>query len=432
MNVTKTIQDKTTVILKIELLPDELKPHIERATKRVSKAVKVPGFRPGHVPYDVLIKHVSEMEIYQEAVDDILQDTLPTVVQREKVEFVGKPAVAVETLAPGNPMVYTATFALMPSVDAKNYKTVKVKKNEVKIDDAKVKKTMEDLRKMRSKTEPVERAAEKGDQVTIDFDITQGGVPFEGGQGKAVPVTLGEGYFIPGFEEQLTGMKAAETKKFKITFPKDYSAKHLAGKECDVTATVKAVNKMILPELDDAFAKELNFASLIELTEQITGNIKLELVAKADQEYEAAVIEKVVEQASFDPIPQLMIEYELDRMFEELQQQVEEQGAKMEDYLQHIKKTKEELRTTWKEHADKRIKSALVIKVVAEQENITVPEEEITAEQERRKAAYKESPETLKQLESMEYRGYLRTTMRNQKALEKMKDYANGKTAAAK
>jgi len=430
MNITKTIQDKTTVILKIELLPEELKPHIERATKRVSNAVKVPGFRPGHVPYDVLTKHVSEMEIYQEAVEDILQDTLPTAVQREQVNFVGKPNVAVETLAPGNNMIYTATLALMPTVDVKNYKTVKVKKAEVKIDQDKVKKTMDDLRKMRSKTEVVEKTAETGDQVTIDFDITQDGVAFEGGQGKAVPVTLGEGYFIPGFEEQLVGMKSAEIKKFKITFPKDYSAKHLAGKECDVVATVKTVNKVVLPELDDAFAKELNFASLKELTDQITDNIKLELAAKADQDYEAEVIGKVVEQASFDPIPQLMIDYELDRMLEELQQQVEDQGAKMEDYLQHIKKTAQELRETWKEHADKRIKSALIIKTIAEQENIEVPEAELTAELERRKAAYKETPETLKQLDSMEYRGYLRTTMRNQKALEKMKDYASGKAAA--
>jgi len=424
MNVSKSVENKTTVILKIELLQEELQPYLDKAIKRISKQIKVPGFRPGHVPLDMLKKQVSDMEIYQEAMNDVVEGTLPMAVKQENLDFIGRPNVNIETLAPGNPVVYTATFSLMPSVDLKKYKEVKVKKDEVKVDEAKFAKTMEDLRKLRVSYELVDRPAETGDQAIIDFDIKLDGVSIEGGQGKDAPVVIGEKYFIPGFEEAIVGMKAGETKQVQLTFPADYGAKHLAGKLTDATITVHKVNKVVLPEMDEEFAKTLNFKSLAELQDQIRQNLQKELTAKADQEFENKVLEQVIEQATFDPIPAPMLEYELDRMMEELKQQVEDQGGKLNDYLEHVKKTPEELRTTWKEHAEKRIKGSLVIKAVAEQENITVSEEAITEEITKRKAAYKDSPDIQKQLDGLEFRGYTRTVLRNQQAIEKMKEYA--------
>lgn len=424
MNVTKTIQETTTVLLKIELLPEELKPYLDKAVQRISKQVAVPGFRPGHAPYDMIKQQVGEMEIYQEAVEDVVQDTLPKAVKQEPIDFVGKPAVAIESLAPGNALVYTATFAIMPKVDLKKYQTVKVKKTVPAVDEKKFEQTMADLRKLRTKQEPVERAAQTGDSVTIDFDIKLAGVSIEGGQGKDVPVVLGDKYFIPGFEEALMGMKANETKQFQVTFPEDYSAKHLAGKTCDVTATVKQVQQVNLPELNDDFAKELNFKSAQELQDQIRANLVKELEQKADQDFETTVIEAVIKQADFEPIPSLMVEYELDRMMEELRQQVEDQGGKFADYLSHMKKTEPELRDGWKEHADKRIKGALVIKTVAEQEKIEITEDAITAEIARRKAYYKDAPDTQKQMDGFDYRAYVRTVLRNEQAVKKLKELA--------
>lgn len=424
MEVTKTITDKTTVLLRIQLLPEELQPYLQRAAKRVSEKVTIPGFRPGNAPYDILKQHVSEMDIYQEAVDDVLKNTLPTAVKQENVDFVGQPQVAIETLAPNNPLVYTATFALMPDVQLPDYSTLAVKKKEITLDEGKVQSTLERLRKLRGRTQTAEKAADKGDQVVVDFTISLAGVVVEGGQGKDVPIVIGEDIFVPGFEEQLLGLKANDNKNFSITFPQEYAAKHLAGKQCDVAVTVKSVSIVTMPALDEALAKELNFSSLVELTESVRANIKRELEAKAEQEFEAKVMEEALRQATFDPISPLMLEVELDRMVEELHEQVENRGGKMDDYLQHIKKTKEELRGSWKENAVKRIKSALVIKAVAEKENVTVTEEEMTAEINRRKEALKEDAETQKQLDSFEYRGYLRTILRNQKAVEKLKGYA--------
>lgn len=424
MNVTKTIQEKTTVLLKVELLLQELKPYLDKAVQRISKQVSIPGFRPGHAPYDMIKQQVGEMGIYQEAMEDVVKDTLPKAIKQEPIDFVGKPAIAIDTLAPGNPLVYTATFAIMPKVDLKKYQTVKVKKTTPVVDEKKFEQTMLDLRKLRTKQEPVERAAQTGDSATIDFDIKLAGVSIEGGQGKAVPVVLGEKYFIPGFEEALAGMKAGETKQFQVTFPADYSAKHLAGKTCDVTTTVKQVQQVNLPELNDELAKELNFKSLQELQDQIRANLVKELEQKADQAFETAVLEAVIAQADFEPIPTLMIEYELDRMLEELRQQVEDQGGKFADYLSHMKKTELELRDSWKDHADKRIKGALVIKTVAEQEKVEITEDAIIAEITRRKTYYKDAPDTQKQMDGFDYRAYVRTVLRNEQAVKKLKEYA--------
>ncbi len=423
MNITKTIQEKTTILLRIELLPEELRPYLERAVKRISTALKIPGFRPGHAPYDIVKKHVAEMEIYQEAVDDVVKDTLPTAVQREQVDFVGKPQVAVETLAPNNPLVYTATFSLMPAVQLNNYKMIKVAKPAVTVDEQKVEKTLQQLRKLRSQTQTADKAAATGDQAMIDFNLTLAGVPFEGGQGKDVAVVLGDNEFIPGFEEHLQGAKAGETKNFKVTFPQDYPAKHLAGKECDATVTIKTISTVTVPSLDDAFAKEFNFESVKDLTTKVRANIQQELENKADAEFEAKVIEQAVAQATFDPIPVPMIEFEIDRMIDEMRERVEYEGGKMEDYLQHIKKTEQELRASWKEQAVKRVQGALLIKTVAEQENITVPEEAIDQEINRRKQTMNKEAEEQPQLDSLEYRGYVRSLLRNQKAVEKLKQH---------
>ncbi|MFA6475248.1 MAG: trigger factor [Patescibacteria group bacterium] len=424
MQITKTVQDKTTVLLKVEVSVEELKPHLEKAAKRISKSITIPGFRPGHAPYDMVKNKAGEMAIYQEAVDDVLSATLPDAVKQETIDFVGKPNVNLDTLAPGNPLVYTATFAIMPKVDLKNYQKVTVKKVVEVVDEKRLEKTMLDLKKLRTKHEPVERAAALGDQVVIDFDIKLAGVSIEGGQGKATPVVLGEKNFIPGFEDALVGMKAHETKQYQVTFPDDYGAKHLAGKQCDVTATVQSVSKVVLPELNDDFAKGLNFASLQELKDQIRQNLVKELEQKAEQKFESEVIEAIIKQADFEPIPQLMLDYEIDRMMEELKEQVEDQGGKLADYFTHIKKTAEELRASWKEPATKRVQGALIIKQVAEQENITVTEDAINAEVERRKTQYKNQPDMLKHLDGLDYRGYVRTILRNEQAVNKLKELA--------
>ncbi len=426
MNVTKNVKDKTTIELKIEVGADEMKPYIDKAVKRISKEVKIDGFRAGSAPYEILVKKVGEMEIHQEAARDAVDDTLPIAIKREDIEFVGQPQINIEKVAPGNPLGYTATLALMPSVDLKGYKDVRVAKKPIEIDESKFKSTLEELQKMRATNKAVDRAAKKGDQVITDFDVTLAGVPVEGGQGKDVPIVLGEGQFIPGFEEEVTGMKKDESKKFMLTFPKEYSAKHLAGKKCEFSVTMKSVNEIELPELNDEFAKSMNFKSQAELEGQIRGNIQQELEQKQGREYENEVMKAVIDQAEFDPIPDMMVEQELDRMMQEMRQEVESQGGTMKDYLEHIKKTEAELRETWKEQGDRRVKGALVLKAVGEAENVVVSDADIDKEVEKYRTIYKESPEELKQIEGDDFRVYARSMIRNQKVIDVITSIAGG------
>lgn len=427
MNVTRTDKDKTTIELKVEILPEEMKPYIDKAVQRISKEVKVDGFRPGKVPYDILKSKVGEMEIYQEATRDAVDDTLPKAIKREQIDFVGQPQINLDKIAPENPFVYTVTLALLPTVDLKGYTKVSVKKEEVKIDEDKVKRTLDDLRKMRATQKPVEREAKTGDQVNVDFTVTLAGVPVEGGQGTNTPVTIGNNDFIPGFEEQLVGLKAEAKKQFTLTFPENYPAKHLAGKECQFDVTVKSVNEVVLPEFNDEFAKSLQFETAKELEEQIRQNVGRELEEKADRDFENKVIEAIIDQAEFDPIPAIMVEDEISRMLMEMKQDLQQQGAKFEDYLSHIKKTEAELRESWKEQGEKRVKGALVLKAAGEAEKVVVDEKEIEAEVEKYKTVYKDSPEELKQIDSFEFRSYSRSMIRNRKVVQRLKDYASGK-----
>ncbi|MFA5995963.1 MAG: trigger factor [Patescibacteria group bacterium] len=428
MNIVREQPAKTTVKLKIEIPVVDLKPFLDKAVKRISQEVKIPGFRPGHVTYEILKNKIGEMDIYQEAARLVIDATLPQAVQKEKIDFVGQPNIAIEQVAPGNALIYTAEFALMPTVTLKDYKKISAKKKPVTVDEKKYKQTLEQLRKMQAVSKPVERAAKTGDKAVIEFAITLAGVAVEGGQGKHVPVTLGEHTFIPGFEEQLVGMKAKDTKNFKVTFPKEYGTKHLAGRECDVTATVEAVQEVTLPELNDALAKTLKFNSLTDLEKAIRENIAKELEQEANRVFETAIIEDLIKQGEFDPIPEPMLQSELDRMLQELKQEIEQQGAKYEDYLKHIKKTEAELRTAWKTKAEQRIKGALILKLVGELEKVEVSEAEIDEQVKQYQTMYKDAADYADKINSLEFRSYVRTVKRNDKVMEALKKYAAGDT----
>lgn len=424
MNITKEQVDKTTVKLNIELMHDEMKPYLAKATEAISKEVKIDGFRPGKAPYEKLAVKVGAMEIYQEASREAVNDILPKAVKREGVDFVGQPDVAIEKLAPDNDFVFTVTFALMPSVELKDYTKIAVKKDEVEIDKVKLEQTLNDLRQLHATAEEVDEPVKDGYQVVTDFLVKQDGVQIEGGQGNDVPVQVGAKQFIPGFEEELVGMKKGDKKEFKLTFPEDYGAKQLAGKECDFEVTVKTVNNMNLPELDDEFAKKINFESAAELREKVEENIKLEVSTEADRKYEIDVIDAAIEASEFDPIPDQMVVSEINQMVNELQQELVQQGANMKDYLEHIKKTEEELREGWNDQAMKRIKGALLLKAVTEAEDIKVEEAHIDGEVARYKEAYKDTPEHMARVEGFEFRAYVRSMLSNQMAVDKLKEYA--------
>ncbi len=419
MKVTKKeLPEKSEVELVIEVSNEELKPHLENAAKEMSNEVKVPGFRPGQAPYDVMKKHVPEAKIYEQAFYKVVNKTLVEAVKKENIDFIGQPKVDLEKVAPGNPMTYKATLALMPKVKLGDYTSFKAKKKEVKADQKKVDKTFQDLLEMRAKETLVKREAKKGDKTIIDFVVKQNKVAIEGGEAKDYNVIIGDNQFIPGFEDEVVGMKAGEEKTFQLTFPEDYHQKAMAGKKCDFEVKLKSVFERVLPELDDQLAQSFNFKTVAEFKKQIEDNISKELKQKEDQRLELALLEEVMERSEFDPLPGMLVDSEVHKMMHELEQQIGQSGAKLEDYLKSIKKTKEELEKEFKTQATKRIKTALITKEVSKAEKLEATDKEVEAELAKMKEAYKTMPEMAEQIKHPEYKGYLKNMMANRKVFE--------------
>lgn len=423
MKVEKKNLPKQQLELVVTLEVAELQPYLDQAAKKISNEVKIPGFRAGHVPYDVLKKNVGEATIYEEAFYKAVDAVLPKIILDEKIEFVGQPSVDVEKVAPNNPLVFKAIFGLMPTVTLGDYKTLKTKKTKVQVNEKKVEQALSDIQKMRAQEKLVDRAAKKSDKVEIDFDIKLAGVAIENGHAHKYPLVLGDNKFIPGFEEQVIGLKKDQEKDFKITFPKEYHDKNVAGRECDVYVKVVAVYEVTLPKRDDEFAKGFNFESWAILEKQIRDNIQKELENKEQEKLELAILEEIIAKSQFSEFPDQLLELETKKMMHELEHSVEDAGGKMEDYLKHIKKTEEELKKELQPQTLKRIQTALVAKAVSLAEKIKVEPTEIDKELDQQRKAYAANPEMEKQLNSDAYRRYLENILLNKKTFEKLESF---------
>lgn len=419
MNVQKNILPKNQIKLTIELSPEELTPHLDRAAQELSKESTVPGFRPGKAPRQIVEQRVGAMRLLQHAAEYAVQYSFVRAITEHKLMTVGSPTIEVDKIAPDNPLVYTATVSLLPEVTLGDYHKLKSKKKPVNVEEKEIDETVHQVRRMYGKEKRVLRKAQKGDKIHIDLAIFRDKVPIDGGQAKGHPVVIGESQFIPGFEEQLIGMAENETREFTLTFPKDYHQGSLAGKPAEFRVTVKGVHEIELPPLDDSFAKttaKLN--TLAELRTQIKNNIQQEKTEHEDQRYQLAILDEVIEQSRFGDIPDLLLSRELDLMMQELKTDIERRGMKFPDYLTSIKKNEEELRQGMIPSAEKRIKSALIIREIAKRENVSVSREELDAEVKKEKTQHAGHDHDMARFDSEDFRDYVRSILINRKVLE--------------
>lgn len=422
MNITSKKLPKSQVELTIEMPVEELGKYLDLAAQKISKEKKIAGFRPGKAPYEIIKQQVGEMAIYQEALDPVIRDTLLKAIEQEKLKVVGQPQVDIEKLAAGNPVIYKATVSLMPSVKMKDYKNAKVKPAKIEVGKEKIDKTLEELQKMRAKESAQDKAVEMGDKAVIDFSIYLDKVPIEGGQHKDYPMYLGENFFVPGFEEKIIGMKKGEEKEFELKFPKDYFQKMIAGKMADIKVKVKDVFKVEKPELNDEFAKMINFETIEKLKEQIEKNIGEEEQFKDEQRMEMEIFDQIIKQTEFDEFPEILIQSELDKMISELKYNVSQQGVEFEDYLNSVKTSIADLRKNFIPQAEKRLKISLILREIALLEKISADEKDIEAEIEKLLKAYPDE-ESKKNIESEEYKHYLENSLVNQKTVGKLKEW---------
>jgi len=400
---------------------DELKPLIEKATQQLSEQTKIDGFRPGKVPAEMLKKKVGEMKIYEEAAALAVEKSYIEIATKEKLEPLGSPKVDFEKLAPENDFIYKATVNLIPEVKIGDYKSVKIIKKEIVIKDEDIDKIIAEVRNQKA-TEVLEnKTVEKGDRVEIDFDIFRDNVPIDGGAQKKYPLVVGSGQFIPGFEEQLIGLKTNEEKEFEINFPEKYHDAMLAGKPAKFKVKVLAVYKRTLPELNDDFAMGLGIVSMDKLKEQIRHNVEHEEHHKEEERVEIEMLEKLIDKSQFDDIPDVLINAETNKMLQELESNIARQGLKFEDYLKHLNKTAEQMKLEFVPQAIKRVKGALLTRTFFLAEKMEIPESEVDQEIEAAGKMYQQYPDMLKNLKTPEYRDYIRNMIGNRKVMDFLK-----------
>ncbi|MFA6908741.1 MAG: trigger factor [Patescibacteria group bacterium] len=424
MNISLKNLPKSQVELTIEIADVEMGPHLSRAAQDISTELNIAGFRPGKAPYELVEKRVGAMRILQQAAEYAVQATFPEAIRTHKLITIGSPKIDIDKIAPGNPFVYRAVVALLPETKLGSYRSLKAKRKPVVVEPKDVDETIDNIRRMYGKEKPVERKARKGDKVEIDLDIFRDNVPIDGGAAKNHPVIIGESRFIPGFEEHLINMAKDEKKEFKLTFPKDYHQKNLADKEVQFKVTVKGVHEIELPPLDDAFAALVAQAEKMEdLRKRIEENVRMEKMEKEQQRLQLALLDEVIDGSKFGDIPESLLHNELDRMIHELKEDVEHRGMKFEDYLSSIKKNEEELRQGMVESAEHRIKSALAIRAISEENKIEVSENEITEEIKLEKERHAGHTHDMKTLDTPAYRDYLRTILTNRKVLTLLESF---------
>lgn len=414
--------------LAVEVSVAELQPYLMQASERISRELKIPGFRPGKVPYDVLKERIGEIEIYKEAAELVVQKTYPQAVLDQKLETVSSPKIQILKLAPNNPLVYMATVPLLPKIKIKEYKRLKASRKEVKVAEEEINKAIGSLQKMYGKEILVTRPAKKGDKVEVDFDVFVDRVAIDSGTSKKHPLVIGEGQFIPGFEENLIGLAETQTKEFELKFPKEYHQKNLAGKLAQFKIKMGRVYEVNLPALDDQFAKQLGkFEKFEEVRKLIEKNLLDEAKTKEEQRLELEILDEIIKNSEFEELPVALVEAETEKMVGEFKEEVARSGMKFEDYLVSIKKTLEELKKEIKPQAERRLKTALIFREVARAEGINVSEAEITAEIEKSLEKAKNNPDFENQIKSSDYRIYLANILTSQKVLAFLKNLIKDK-----
>ncbi|MDO8622464.1 MAG: trigger factor, partial [bacterium] len=352
--------------------------------------------------------------------DQAVRDAYVRAVREQNLKTVGSPRIEVKALAPDNPMKFTATVAILPTVTLPDFQTITGKRRAVNIAPADVDRTLDDLRKAQPIEALVDRAAGATDKVIVNLDLTRDHVPLDGGQARDHQIYLGEQYYLPKIREELVGMARGETKTFPVEFPKDHYQKHLAGTTVDCAVTVKDVYTVELPPLDDTFAKRLAQENLAALRTLIERNLTEEAQRKANDAEEIEMLDAIVAKSAISDLPELLITSEAQRMVSELERSIAGQGLAFDEYLKKVGKTHDEILISFAPEAVRRVKVALVTRTVAEAQpaESAVSDAEVATEIQQQVARYEDTPEFRDRLASDEAHDYVRGMLRNRKVIE--------------
>ncbi len=373
--------EKNMAKLTIEVGAEELEKAIEKAYQKQKKQISIPGFRKGKVPRQMVEKMYGKEVFYEDAANELIPDAYDKALEECTEDIVSSPKIEVTQIESGKPFVFTATVALKPEVKLGKYKGVKIDKIDAEVTEDDVMAEIEKEREKSARNITVEdRPVKDGDMTTLDFEGFVDGVAFEGGKGENYPLTIGSGAFIPGFEEQLVGAEIGKEVEVKVTFPEDYQAENLKGKDAVFKCTIKEIKEKELPELDDEFASEVSeFETLAEYKEDVKKNLTEKKEKDAKNAREDAAVKAAVEVSEME-IPDAMLETQQRQMVDEFAQRITMQGLSMEQYFQFTGTNYQQMVEQVKPQAEERIKSRLVLEAIAKAENIEATEEDYEKE----------------------------------------------------
>ena len=375
--------EKNLGVLEVEVEAERVASALDRAFQKVVKKVNVPGFRKGKISRQMFNKMYGEEALFEEALNAVLPTAYDAAVKEAGIEPVAPPKIDVAKMEKGSDWELTAEVVVKPTVSLGDYKDLTVEVEATKeVSDEEVETRLTNSQNNLAELVVKETAAENGDTVVIDFVGSVDGVEFEGGKGSNHSLELGSGQFIPGFEEQLVGTKAGETVEVKVTFPENYQAEELAGKEALFVTTVNEVKAKELPELDDELAKDID--EEVETLDELKAKFRKELEESKAEAYddavETAAIEAAVANAEIKEIPEEMIHEEVHRAMNEFLGGMQQQGISPEMYFQITGTSEDDLHKQYEADADKRVRTNLVIEAIAAAENFTTSDEEVKAE----------------------------------------------------
>ena len=370
--------EKSRVALTIEASAEEFEAAVNKAYLKMRGKINVPGFRVGKAPRKIIEKMYGEEVFYEEAVNIILPDAYEDAIKEQKLDVVGYPEVELESCTKDG-VVFKCTVAVYPEVKLGQYKGLEAPKAEVKVAAADVNARLKEMADRNSRLVSVERAVKKGDTADIDFEGFDNGVAFDGGKGENFDLEIGSGSFVPGFEEQLIGMKAGEEKDIDITFPENY-APELAGKPVVFHVKVNEVKVKEVPAVDDEFAKDVSeFDTLKELKADIKKKMTAERTEAAQRAFEDVLMAKVAEGVEAE-IPHEMVELQAERMMEQFKQQLAAQGIPFDQYLKMTGTTEADFRKQADGPAAEQVKMDLAVEAIIKAEGLEATDEDVENE----------------------------------------------------
>ena len=416
----KVEKTKNANEVKLEITVEASK--FDEAIKRVyfksAKYFNIPGFRKGKAPIQIVEKYYGKEIFYEDAFNDSANEALEEAVKENNLEIVSRPEVEIKQMEKGKDLIFTATMQTKPEAELGKYKGVEIKKIEYKVTDEDIEHELSHMQEHNSRLISIDdRPVEKGDITTIDFEGFVDGKAFEGGKAEGHELEIGSNTFIPGFEDQIIGMKIDEEKDIQVKFPEKYFSKELAGKDATFKVKLHEIKKKELPELDDEFAKDVSeFDTLDELKKSIKEKQEKQNEERAKYETEDAVIKAVCDNMKVE-IPSGMINMEIDNMLKELEQRLSYQGLNLEQYLQFMGKTEEDLRKEYEPQATEGIKTRLAIEAVIKAEKIEATEKEVEDKMKEMAKNYgKENDEEF--LKNENVRNYIKEGIESEKAID--------------